>query len=103
MGHDQIAPLSKASTVVVRPGVAQCDLEGEAVILHLETGQYHSLNDVGSTVWKRIQSPTAVSELLDALLAEYDVDAASCLSDLLSVLETMRTAELIEVRDGQAA
>ena len=96
-------PLSEESTVVVCSNLASCDLEGDAVILNLGTGLYHGLNDVGSSVWKRIQSPTSVAALRDALLAEYRVDADTCLSDLLAVLEEMRTAELIEVRDGKAA
>ena len=40
-------------------------------------------------------------EVRDSLVEQYDVDARSCLADLLSVLAAMRTAELIEVRDAE--
>jgi hypothetical protein len=39
-----------------------------------------------------------VRELRDALLDEYDVEAARCEQDLLELLEKMRVEGLIEVR-----
>ena len=36
---------------------ASCDLTGEAVILNLRSGQYFSLNDVGTRIWNLIQEP----------------------------------------------
>ena len=98
---DKLPALAEDSKVVAKQNLAACDLAGEAVILNMGTGLYHGLNDVGSRVWELVQSPARVAELRDALLAQYDVDAQTCLTDLLSVLEAMRTADLIEVCDDE--
>ncbi len=95
--------LTVDSTVVARKSLASCDLEGEAVILSVETGLYHGLNEVGSALWKLLGKPVRVASLRDSLLEEYDVKPDRCLSDLLAVLEDLRTAELIEVCDADAA
>ncbi len=51
---------ARSANVVVRalrPG------EG-AVALHLETGAYHGLNDVGSLVWQLLATPSTTSEIV---------------------------------------
>ncbi len=51
---------ARSANVVVRalrPG------EG-AVALHLETGAYHGLNDVGSMVWELLATPSTTAEIV---------------------------------------
>lgn len=74
-----------------------CDLEGEVVILNLETGVYYGLNEVGALVWTLIQQPTPFKDVLQAVVSEYDVAAPECASDLLSLIQEMTTAGLINV------
>ena len=57
------------------------DLDDEAAILHLGTGIYFGLNEVGAFVWRRLQQPCTVSALRAALLAEYDVSPDQAAAD----------------------
>ena len=76
-----------------------CEVNGETVILHFDSGNYFGLNDVGTLVWKMIQQPRSVSEVRDAILSEYEVDADQCERELLDLLGELRERGLIEVRD----
>lgn len=91
---------SEASIVVAKRGIASCELDGEAVILNVETGLYHGLNEVGSRIWQLVRQPRRVLELKEQLLAEFDVDEQELGPDLLAVLADMQRAGLIEVRDS---
>ena len=51
-----------------------CEVNGETVILHFDSGNYFGLNDVGTLVWKMIQQPYSVRDLRDAILSEYEVE-----------------------------
>lgn len=80
-----------------------CDLAGEAAILNLRSGQYFSLNDVGTRIWNLIQEPKTVGAVLESVLAEYDVEPDRIERDLLALFENMATHGLIEIENEKSA
>ena len=90
--------ISKSSTVSGAPGQVSSTVEGEAVILNMETGVYYGLNPVGAWVWEALQTPQTVAQLLDGLVAEFEVDADRGEQDLVALLEDLAAAKLIEVK-----
>jgi hypothetical protein len=93
------APLCVQSVVVAASEQISCPLGEESAILNLKNSVYYGLDPVGAQVWRLLREPKSVAELRDALLDEYDVEAARCEQDLLELLEKMRGEGLIEVRD----
>lgn len=91
------------SRVVVAKEQISSDLDGEAVILNLKSGVYYGLNTVGASIWNLIQQPRTISEIQDALLAEYEVEPQQCDRDLLAMLQEMEAEGLIEVSDETVA
>jgi hypothetical protein len=92
--------LLRDSIVKVAGEQVSCDLAGEAVILHLKSGEYFGLNEVGARIWNLIQEPKTVGAVLDAVLEEYDVALNQLEPDLLALLEEMANKELIEVEES---
>jgi hypothetical protein len=95
--------LSIDSIVSAVGGQLSADLEGETVILHLESGIYFGLSEVGARIWELIQEPKSVGDVRDALLEEYDVDTAQCERDVLALLASLQTHKLIEIHQQSAA
>jgi Coenzyme PQQ synthesis protein D (PqqD) len=91
--------LSVTSSVVAANDQVSSDLGGEVVILHLEAGQYYSLETVGARIWSLIQEPRPVEEIRDILVSEYEVEPGRCESDLLALLHRLSDEGLIDVRD----
>jgi hypothetical protein len=96
------ANLSVRSIVIAAPEQVSCPLGEESAILNLKNTVYYGLNPVGTRVWSLLQQARSVGELRDALLDEYDVEAERCESDLLGLLEKMRSEGLIQVRSAAA-
>lgn len=94
--------LSIQSVVVATAEQVSCPLGEESAILNLKNSVYYGMNPVGARVWNLVQQPKSVSQLRDALLAEYEVEAARCERDLLDLLEQMRVEGLIEVSQAAA-
>jgi len=92
--------VSRESVVNVTRALVACEVNGETVILHFESGDYFGLNDVGTLVWRMIEQPRSVSELRDAILREYEVDDNQCERDLLDLLKELHRRGLIEVHDS---
>jgi hypothetical protein len=94
------ADLSVHSIVIATPEQVSCPLGEESAILNLKNTVYYGLNPVGARVWNLLQQERTVGELRDAILDEYDVDAVRCESDLLELLEKMRSEGLIQVKSA---
>jgi Coenzyme PQQ synthesis protein D (PqqD) len=77
-----------------------CELGGEAAILNLTTSSYFGLDPIGAMVWSLIAGPIAVHEIVDAIVARYDVKRARCEQDLLALLTTLDQRSLIQIGDG---
>ncbi|MGH7469802.1 MAG: PqqD family protein [Longimicrobiales bacterium] len=90
--------ISKNSTVVATTHQVSCTVHGEAVILQMKDGVYYSLDAVGARVWSRLQQPASVNELCQLIVSEYEVDLERCEQDLLSLLQDLEQASLIEVK-----
>jgi hypothetical protein len=96
MSEDRI--LSMDSIVSAVSNQLSADLDGETVILHLESGTYYGLSDVGVRIWNLIQEPRPVSDVRDVLLKEYDVEPVQCGRDVLALLGDLEAHKLIEIR-----
>ena len=84
-------------------GSLSTTLDGEAVLLQPEAGIYYGMNEVATLLWERLDDPATVGALRDALLSEFDVDAAVAHRDLQAFLADVKAAGLVEIRDPDDA
>jgi hypothetical protein len=73
-------------------------MANETVLLHLESGKYFSLNRVGGIVWEQVQKETTVSNVVDAIVARFDVERARCEADVLRIIASLSEAGFVEIR-----
>ena len=81
-----------------REGFIEADVEGELVGLDVESGTCYGFNSTATRVWALLEEPKRVSELKDALLAEYDVEPETCEAQLTDLLKTLEADGLVELR-----
>ena len=79
------------------------DLGEDTVILNLKTGIYHGLDAVGARIWNLVQEPKTVSDILNTLLQEYDVEPDRCEREVGVLLQKLADAGLIEVSNETPA
>jgi cellulose synthase/poly-beta-1,6-N-acetylglucosamine synthase-like glycosyltransferase len=90
--------LSSKIRAVKEQVLSEVASETEAILFHVQSGSYYTLNEVGTFIWTLIQEPQTIAELYNLIISEYAVSPEVCLDDLLMVLEELSTKELIEVR-----
>ncbi|HEY2525706.1 MAG TPA: PqqD family protein [Candidatus Binataceae bacterium] len=88
------------SVVMAVADQVSCDLEGEAAVLNLKTGVYYGLDEVGASVWRMLDGPRRVDELVDALLGEYEVDREECQRDVIALLGELAVRGLVEINNA---
>ncbi|WP_219837798.1 lasso peptide biosynthesis PqqD family chaperone [Paenibacillus sp. R14(2021)] len=89
-------------TVVQSTGSVVSDMSGEKVMFVVSSGKYYNLGAIGGRVWELIASPIPVKQLVDALMAEYDVELSACEKQVEAFLKNLHAEALIEVRKGEA-
>jgi hypothetical protein len=89
--------LFRSSKIVVSKDVVSCDLGGETAMLDMNEGIYYGLNEMGTIIWEYIQKPITLQEIVDKILAEYDVDEETCYLDLIELLDQMTENGLVDI------
>ncbi len=78
-----------------RGGLIEAEVDGELIGLEVEQGVCYGFNGTATRIWELIEEPKKVSEIRDALLAEYDVDAETCERELRAVLAELEGDGLV--------
>ncbi len=71
------------------------EVDGELVMLDPSTSDYFGLDGVGLRIWELCAEPQSIDSLVAALTAEYDVDAATCESEVRAFVTDLESSGLI--------
>ena len=67
------------------------DLAGEKVMIDFETGKYFLIKGVGNDIWEMLQEEITPAQIIENLLAEYEVSREECESSVMDFLEKMKS------------
>jgi hypothetical protein len=69
----------------------------EVVMLDMDSGFYFGLNSVASDIWTMLEHTISVGEIVVALLAQYEVDQATCNAETKEIIEEMLKHRLVQI------
>jgi len=75
------------------------DIDGEAVMMNIQTGKYYGLDEIGSRIWELMEQKIQVKAIIDQLQKEYEVSEQQCKTDVLNLLTELKTNQLIEISE----
>jgi len=86
----------KLNSIIKRnPELVSSDVDGEKVMMSIESGEYFGLDPVGGRIWELIENPIQVNILIEKLLDEFEVDKELCKTDTLDFLKQLLEKNLI--------
>jgi hypothetical protein len=71
------------------------EVDGELVMMNIETGAYASLNETGKSIWGFLDAPKSISEIVSSLIEEYEIDQATCEKEVLPFIQNMIKSEVL--------
>jgi hypothetical protein len=89
--------VSLSSTARINDDAVFRELDGESIVLNLQTGTYFGLDEVGTRVWQLIDRYGALFVVRDALVAEFEVDADTAGRDLMDLVSDLAERGLVDV------
>ncbi|MBN2813714.1 MAG: lasso peptide biosynthesis PqqD family chaperone [Bacteroidales bacterium] len=74
------------------------EIDGEVVMLSIETGEYYGMDKVGSYIWKIIDTPVKFRDLIDKLMNQYNVPKELCTNDTSRFLNKLKEKKLLHCK-----
>lgn len=90
-------PLDISASLIPSPEVLVQELDGESVLLNLESERYFGLDDVGTRVWQHMVVHRRLERVCEEMHKEYDVDEATLQADVLRLAEELVEAGIVTV------
>lgn len=72
------------------------EVDDTVIALNLNSGQYFTLNEVGSRMWAFIAEQLATDAIINTIVAEYDVTHQQVEKDLFDLLVELKANGLVE-------
>jgi hypothetical protein len=89
-----------SKTYLIRSkNVAWKVLDGESVVLNLDSGVYFTLDMTGTAVWERIDGATSLEEIGRGLCEQFEITVEQAQRDLLELTQTLLDEVLVRVTD----
>lgn len=85
-------------TIIVQDqNIIASPIDDEVVMANLKTDKYYGLNPVSTRIWHLLEEPQRLSDLCDVLMSEFDVDEATCQTEVLSFTQALYDAEMVTI------
>jgi hypothetical protein len=81
----------------VTPNTLYREVQGEAVLLQLDSGEYFGLDAVATRVWQLIVEKGELTAVEESMLEEFDVDPLVLSTDIERMIAELVAKRLIEV------
>lgn len=92
-----------SNSIVERtPGLLAANVGTEMVMLSIASNAYYDVDSIGAEIWRRLEAPRRVRDLVASLVGDYDVALDVCEGDVIEFLEEALSEGLIRTVAGPA-
>ena len=90
-------PISFAERLILPADVLISDVDGESVLLNLNSERYFGLDEVGTRMLSLLTTSTSIQTAYEALLEEYEVENETLRHDLADLIDRLVDQGLLQV------
>jgi hypothetical protein len=80
--------------------VAWREFDGESILLDLRTSMYLAANPAATVLWRKLAEGTTREGLVEALVEEFGIPAATAAVDVAAFLADCRARNLVSEHEG---
>jgi hypothetical protein len=70
-------------------------IEGEAILVKVDSGEVIQLNEVAAEIWRIIDGKRKISEIVDHIQKDFDVDKEQAEKDTLEFIQSLLNINLV--------
>lgn len=80
------------------PELLAVDMDGETVMMDMESGNYFGVNSVGSHIWEILETQNSIEAIVDSVQRTFEIEEGMDVQDdVLTFLNDMQEQKIIEV------
>lgn len=79
------------------------NIEGEIIVIHIDTGNYHSLRFVTADVWTLLDADYTTEKIIASLSEIYPQHTETISNDVSNLLKNLADEQLIQITDDVQA
>jgi hypothetical protein len=83
------------SIVTHAPDAVSRLVDGQMVIVLPSKGEVKVLNEVGACIWELVDGRSKLGEIVDKVVAAYNVEVAQAEADMLQFIEELITKQML--------
>jgi len=73
------------------------EVDGEMVLLDMNSENYFGLDEVGTAIWQAMQEKESLKEVFEVLVEQYEVEEDVLKNDLVTFVEKLEESGLVKV------
>ncbi|BBE73938.1 PqqD family protein [Oharaeibacter diazotrophicus] len=85
------------SIVSVNADLLSTEIDGELVMMDMDSGRYVNLDAIGTAVWRELSEPRAVAAVCAVLADRYEAEPGEIERDVLELMRRLDEMRLIRV------
>lgn len=82
--------------IVINRKIVWREVDGEAVILNVDSSHYYTLNETGTRIWKMLKSGDSVSDIAALLSDEYGVSESKVKNDVNKLIDSLKNEKIVQ-------
>jgi hypothetical protein len=87
--------ITKNTLISQKQGNIVSDMDGEKVMLSIQSGKYYNLGELGGEIWELMKEPILIQELVTTLQSQYDVGRTECEEQVTAFLNQLIEEDLV--------
>jgi len=76
------------------------EVDGEMVLLDMNSENYFGLDEVGTSIWQAMQEKENLKDVFEILLEQYEVEEDVLKNDLITFVEKLEESGLVKVEES---
>ncbi len=86
---------------VPHPQAASRTVEGSAVVVLADAGEVNVFNSVGTRIWELADGSRTVQQIIESIVAEFDVSSERATADVFEFLQSLVDARAVILKSRQ--
>ena len=91
-----MSPKPGVTRYAVSQNLTSAELDGDVVLLNFSDGHYYGLEAVAAEIWRYLQEPRTLDQLVEFVTSEFEVDPVRTRQDLINLLQDLEARKLVE-------
>lgn len=93
----EIREITLETTIKQIEDIDTSDIDGEKIMMNLDTGSYFTLNEIATHIWDLTEQPVRIEEVVKYLLGKYEIDEITCKEQVLGLVIELYKHQLITI------